>query len=321
MTPPPRDRGPKVWNIVQPGAAPQTAPQTAQRDAAAVLKEHGVQVPADCPPHIIAEVARMVSYLWLNGQIVAREAFYIDPADQGLLFGRGLWECTRTFGGVPWLWPLHLERLVQTAALLEIDVDPQRLPDSAAVTAFVRALTRMDVVVRLNATAGPPGKPGTMWMTAVLPPAPTPSIRLQSCRGPVLAGQPYLAWKTFQYGSRLRASQQARQAGFDNALLLDPDGNILEAANANLFVRLPDGWATPPAAGETLLPGTVRRFLLEESPLPMRGQVIPYARLADVREAFVTNSNVGLVPVAQIDEQTFPIGRETRELLRWLVPA
>jgi hypothetical protein len=38
-------------------------------------------------------------------------------------------------------------------------------------------------------------------------------------------------------------------------------------------------------------------------------------------EAFVTNSNVGLVPVVQIDEQVLPIGRETLEIALWLVAA
>jgi branched-subunit amino acid aminotransferase/4-amino-4-deoxychorismate lyase len=262
----------------------------------------------------------MVSLLWLDGKIVPREQFYIDPSDHGLLFARGVWECTRTFGGVPWLWPLHLERLLRTAALLEIDVAPERLPDSEQVRAFVRALTAMEVVVRLNVTAGRPGKAGIVWMTAVLPPAPTSSIRLHSGRLQIPGRQPDLAWKTFQYRNRLRAGKQARQAGFDNALLVDREGNLLEAAHANIFVRLPDGWATPSADDEGLLPGTVRRHLLERAPLPIREQIIPYSLLSQATEVFLTNSNVGIVPVLQIDELIFPIGKETLDLQRWLLP-
>lgn len=290
------------------------------RDAAAVLKEHGLNLPADCPPRVLEEVVRIVSLLWLDGQIVPREKFWIDPADEGLLFGRGLWECTRTFGGVPWLWPLHLDRLRRTATLLEIEVAPERLPDSKQVTAFVRALTAMEVIVRLNVTAGRPGKPGIVWMSAALPPPPLASARLQSCRSPVLKGQPYLAWKTFQNGSRLRAGQLAQRAGFDSALLLDPEDHLLEASHANIFVRLPEGWATPAAEDGGLLPGTVRQHLLAHAPLPIREQPIPYARLSEVREAFLTNSNLGIVPVVQIDQQAYPIGGETRELMRWLWP-
>jgi branched-subunit amino acid aminotransferase/4-amino-4-deoxychorismate lyase len=297
--------------------------QNLPRGAAAFLKEQGITLPADCPPRIIAEVVRLVSLIWLDGKIIAREKFFIDPSDEGLLLGRGLWECTRTRGGVPWLWPLHIERLLRTAALLEIEVAPARLPGSEQVTDFVRALTSMDVVLRLNVTAGRRGKPGSgiVWMSAMLPPAPRPSVRLRSCRSPVPKGQPYLAWKTFHYGSRLRAGQEAQRAGFGGALLLDADGNLLEAAHANIFVRLEAGWATPRVDGGELLPGTVRQHLLTNAPLPIREQAIPHATLGEVREVFISNSNVGILPVVQIDDRSFPIGSETLQLLRWLGPA
>jgi branched-subunit amino acid aminotransferase/4-amino-4-deoxychorismate lyase len=290
-----------------------------QREPAVLLKEYGLNLPANCPPHVVEQVVRIVSLIWQDGRIVPREQFCIDPADEGVLFGRGVWECTRTFRGVPWLWPSHIERLLRTAALLEIDVDPKRLPDSGQVTEFVRTLTAMDVVVRLNVTAGRPGKPGIVWMTAMVPELPSSSVRLQTCRSPVPKGQPYLAWKTFQYSGRLRAGKEAQKAGFDSALLLDPEDNVLETPHTNIFVRLTSGWATPPADGD-LLPGTVRQHLLANAPLPIREQTIPRALLAEASEAFVTNSNVGIIPVVQIDEQMFSIGSETQQLRRWLLP-
>ena len=102
-------------------------------------------------------------------------------------------------------------------------------------------------------------------------------------------------------------------------MLLDDQGNLLEAAHANLFLRFPDGWATPAADGG-LLPGTVRRYLLERSTVPIREQIIPYARLAEVSEAFVTNSNLGIIPVVQIDKRSFPIGDGTKNLIARMIP-
>lgn len=289
------------------------------RDPAAVLKDRGVTVPAEVPLPIVHELVRVVSLLWVEGKILPLDQFHIDPADEGLLFGRGVWESTRTIGGVPWLWPWHLDRLRRTAELLAIEVAPERLPDAGKVSEYVRGLTTQDVLVRLNVTAGRPGKTGLVWMSAAPQPYPPSSLRLKSCWSPVQKGQAYLTLKTFQYATRLRIGQQAMQAGFDSALLLDAAGNLLEAAHANLFVRLPDGWATPLADGG-LLPGTVRQYLLERSPLPIREQAIPHTLLGQVREAFVTNSNVGIVPVTQIDEHTYPIGGETQSLIRWLEP-
>ena len=68
-------------------------------------------VPEGTPAQVIRDVIRIVSLLWQNGAIIPIEKFYIDPFDEGLLFGRGVWESTRTIRAMPWLWPLHIERL------------------------------------------------------------------------------------------------------------------------------------------------------------------------------------------------------------------
>jgi branched-subunit amino acid aminotransferase/4-amino-4-deoxychorismate lyase len=299
-------------------ASPQIKQQLAA-DAAAVLKDRGIHVPTELPLPIVQEFTRVVSLLWVDGKIVPLDQFYIDPSDEGLLFGRGAWESTRTIGSIPWLWELHIDRLRRTAELLFLSLAPERLPDSKQVGDYVRALTTQDVVVRLNLSAGRPGKTGMVWMSAAPLPCPCSSVRLRSCINPVQKGQAYLTMKTFQYATRLRIGQEAAQAGFDTALLLDLDGNVLEASHANIFVRLPDGWATPAADGG-LLPGTVRQYLLNRSPVQIREQTIPLTLLDHVQEAFVTNSNVGIVPVTQIDGKAFPVGSETLSLMRWLEP-
>ena len=292
------------------------------RDPAEVLRERGFNPPPDLPRPILHEVVRILWLMWVDGEIVPLERFRIDPADEGLLFGRGVWESTRTINGVPWLWPEHLERMRRTADLLGIPLAAERLPDTAAVQRYVRTLTpQQDVVIRLNATAGRPGKPGVVWMTAGLSPAPTAAVRLQTRYTAILEDQPHLSWKTFHYAYRHRTGQDAQRDGFDTALLLDADDNLLEASHANLFVRLADGWATPSAAGGLLLPGTVRAHLLRHSPIPVREEVISMDRLPEVREAFVTNSNVGIVPVTRIDDRDYPIGADTRALAKWLAGA
>jgi branched-subunit amino acid aminotransferase/4-amino-4-deoxychorismate lyase len=286
----------------------------------AVLAEEGVKVAPGLPPQVVDGIVRIVWLLWVDGRIVPRHEFHIDPNDEGLLFGRGVWESTRTIGGVPWLWDEHLSRLRRTADALDIALDPGRLPTARQVTEYVRSLSPMEVIIRLNVTAGRIGRSGIVWMSAGILPQPIVSMRLQTALTPVPKGHPEMMWKTFHYFRRLRVGKDASQAGFDSALLLDPEGNVLEAAHANIFVRLDAGWATP-AIGEGLfLPGTVRQYLLDRAPVPILERTIPRALLGEVREAFLTNSAVGIVPVTQIDDRTLPIGAETQELSRWLEP-
>lgn len=305
-----------------PDAFPWASPPLKEqllRDPRAVLKDRGLNVPAEVPLPVVHEFVRVLHLLWVDGKVTPIDRFYIDPQDAGLLFGRGVWESTRTVGGIPWLWPMHLDRMRQTAALLGIDLAPDRLPTDQQVSEYVRSLTGQDVVIRLNATAGRPGKPGLVWMSAAVQPAAVESLRLMTTRSPVQKGQAYLTLKTFQYATRLQIGQLAHARGFDTALLVDEDGNLLEASHANIFLRFADGWATPAANGG-LLPGTVRQFLLARSPQSIAERAIPVSLLKDAQEIFVTNSNVGLVPVTQIDDLTFPIGAETIKLKRWIEP-
>ena len=292
-----------------------------EADPAGVLRGYGVNVSPDTPARAVLDTLRLVSVVWVNGQLVSRDRFHLDPFDQGLVYGRGAWEATRTAGGVPWLWAEHLDRLRHTAGLLGIDLTPHALPDAAEVTRFVRLLTAADVVVRLNVTAGQPHKPGVLWMTASLRNAPRPTVRLRVARSPVPPGHPDLAWKSFQYAGRYRVAAEAIAAGFDGALLVDAAGNVLESDCANVFVRLPEGWATPAADADLFLPGTVRNHVLKGGPLPVREVTLPAGRLGEVSEMFLTNSNLGAVPVGGLDDRSLPVGEETLRFVRWLTPA
>jgi branched-subunit amino acid aminotransferase/4-amino-4-deoxychorismate lyase len=288
-------------------------------DLKALLADRGLTVPDDLPADVLREFVAVLCRVWVDGTVVGFDQFHIDPADEGLLFGRGLWESTRTVDGAPWLWPLHVERLALSAELLHIDLAPERIPTAEQVTEFVRSMTYQDVVVRVNVSAGRPGQVGMVWMTAAAMPVVAPAVTLKSAYTPVAKGLSHLTLKTFQYASRLNISQQARDAGFDSALMLDADGNVLESAHANIFFFSKDGWITPQADGG-FLPGTVRRHLMTNSPSPIREAIIPRPAVGQMSEAFVTNSNVGIVPVTRIDDIEFAVGPETRKLLRWIEP-
>jgi branched-subunit amino acid aminotransferase/4-amino-4-deoxychorismate lyase len=289
-------------------------------DPAAGLRDRGVNPPDSLPEAVLHDFLRITHLLWVEGRIVSNEDFRIDPSDEGLLFGRGGWESTRTAAGEPWLWPLHLERLVETCKHLFIPLDPAMLPDADAVREYVRSLSQtQDVVIRLNVSAGRSGHRGVIWMSAGPMPKAVTELKLLTRISPVEKGDPNLTLKTFQYATRLRISQEAALRGYHSALLVDGQGHVLEASHANLFVKLPSGWVTPAADGG-FLPGTVRRHLLNTSPVPIRQEKLPLAALNDATELFVTNSGVGIVPVTQVDQMRFSVGEETKKLMAWLHP-
>jgi branched-chain amino acid aminotransferase len=58
------------------------------------------------------------------------------------------------------------------------------------------------------------------------------------------------------------AKTEAVRAGFDEALMLTVDGFVAEATTSNVFMRVADGWATPPVTDD-ILPGITRRQIMD----------------------------------------------------------
>lgn len=246
--------------------------------------------------------APLADRIWHAGQTLTADQLPIHAADQGLLYGLGLFETTRTFGHVPWLWDQHLERLCRSAQTLEMDLTDISLPTATDVADYVRSLDSGDLVVRLNVTAGPAGGKPVVWMHA-RPLAPVKqAIRLQTADFRISRTDPLAEVKCFNYGTRILAHRRALRNSFDDALLFSTDELVLETATANVFFLLDDGWVTPELQGG-ILPGTVRERVLRLQPVPVKQRAVSLEEIPRVRSAFITNSARGVVAVTQIDSR------------------
>ena len=121
------------------------------------------------------------------------------------------------------------------------------------------------------------------------------------------AGSPAtLCHKTTSYLSHLLARQEAQAAGCDDALWLDGGGQILETAGANIFAVDRSGAVLTPPVSRGLLPGVVRAAILREFP-GAREALVDLTALADAAEVFLTNSLIGVLPVAAVDGHKFDV--------------
>jgi branched-chain amino acid aminotransferase len=111
-----------------------------------------------------------------------------------------------------------------------------------------------------------------------------------------------------QYLSPMAAKWAAREAGFDEVLLLDADGFVAEGPTTNVFwVDAEGGLHTPPEAH--VLHGITRRSILEiakHDGIPARETRVRPEALAAAAEVFITGTTAGVWPVESIDGQ--PIG-------------
>ena len=121
------------------------------------------------------------------------------------------------------------------------------------------------------------------------------------------------------YPNNARMLREAREKGFDNALVLDAMDNVAELATSNLFI-VRDGVALTPIPNGTFLDGITRQRvigLLRGAGVEVREAVLTVDDVRGEDEVFSTGNALKVMPVTRFDDVTYPIGpvaRQAREL-------
>ncbi|WP_052852185.1 aminotransferase class IV [Streptomyces avicenniae] len=197
---------------------------------------------------------------------------------------------------------LHLERLVRDCrAVFGADLDPGRVRAYAGAAAragsgtFVVRVTVYDPAIGL-ATTHRRGEPHVLVTVRPAGGTDAPPLRVR----PVPFQRDVPEVKHTGLFGPLHARREARLAGYDDALFVDPAGHVSEGTTWN--VGLYDGrdvvW---PEAG--VLPGVTMTLLQRAHPYVVRP--VP-AELRNVEAVFATNSSFGVRPIARVGEAAFP---------------
>lgn len=146
---------------------------------------------------------------------------------------------------------------------------------------------------------------------APMPPFAGFSALLSSRRRPSPLAATTDAKASALYPNVARALREAKSAGFDNAVVLDPDGLVAEFATANLFFVAADGSVVTPAANGTFLAGITRArviALLAETGVTVQQRAVQPGELEQAREIFSTGNYGKVMPCARYGTRELPIG-------------
>ena len=114
---------------------------------------------------------------------------------------------------------------------------------------------------------------------------------------------------------------EAELNGYDEALVMTPDGHASEASAANLFVVRDGSLITPPVSDD-ILEGVTRRAIIDlarDEGLPVEVRSIDRSELYIADEVFLCGTGVQVSPVIEIDHRKVglgevgPIGRQIRD--------
>jgi len=254
---------------------------------------------------------------WLDGRVIPLAEARIPITDHGLLYGDGIFEGIRITAGRVFRLDDHLARFATAARAIGLALPGGTAAARAAVLETARAFAQPEAYVRLVCTRGvgalgvdplPCNDPRLFCIVDKIRlyddrqrneglDLVTVSVR----RPPADVLDPRV--KSLNYLNNVLAKREARLRGADEALVLNAQGNIAEAAVANIFcVR--DGVLLTPPATDGALEGITRRTVLElagELAIPAHERTIGRFDLFASAEAFLTGSGAGLVPVRSLD--------------------
>ena len=253
--------------------------------------------------------------VFLNGHFVPEEKAVVSVFDRSFLYGDGLFETLRVYGGKPFCWPQHLERLRRGAEFLNL-----RLPfGPAALEQFAMQLIHRnqmpDSLLRISLSRGvgprgySPKGADRPSLVISLHPAPAidrekpPAWRVATSSFRLPANEPLAQFKTCNKLPQILARAEAEAAGAQEALLLNTDGEVAEAASSNLFWIQDNVVCTPPLASG-ILAGVTRAVMLDicqNLGLPAREQGIFPKALLQAEGIFLSLSSLGVVEVRSLD--------------------
>jgi len=255
-------------------------------------------------------------FVLLNGKFVDEREAKVSVMDNGFLYGDGVYETLRTYGGKIWQVEEHLRRLRSSAGMLGIDVP---WPD-LKIGSWLKGLCRMNGFkesrIRITVTRGVNGmefegsrKPTILIQAGVLKDIPLSAakngVKVVSVKFQRLMPEA----KTISLLPMILAKRAAERAKAYEALFVDGDGFVLEGSVTNVFMVKSGRVFTP---GRDVLPGTTAKALVEALKKSVFKVVKKKIRLSELKKAdevFLTNAPRGIVPVAYVDGLKIGVGK------------
>ncbi|MHC4606273.1 MAG: branched-chain amino acid transaminase [Planctomycetota bacterium] len=271
-----------------------------------------------------------VKYIWMNGKLVDWDDANVHVLCHGLHYGSGIFEGIRAYetqGGRSAVFRLkaHTERLFDSAKIFQMDIgyDFDTIfgvcKEILAVNGLKAGYIRPIVFYGGGGLGVHPGSnPINVSVAAWEWGAYLGETALQQgIRARISSFQRFnpnsvmsRAKVCGMYASGVLAKVEAKNDGFDEGILLDPDGFVAEGTGENMFV-IKDGIirTTPPT---TILPGITRKSIIKiarDLGYEVLEQRFTRDDLYIADEAFFTGTAAEVTPIREIDRRTVGQGK------------
>ena len=271
----------------------------------------------------------MALKVFINGTLYNKEDAKVSVYDHGFLYGDGVFEGMRSYGGSVFRMKEHLDRLWESAEKIQLEIPMSQEQMADSVNATLAANEIEDGYIRLVVSRGE----GTLGLDPNK--CPTPNIIIiadlitlypdefyqngleiitaKTIRNHPGALDPRI--KSLNYLNNILAKIEGLAAGCVETLMLNHQGEVAECTGDNIFIVQGGRLLTPPVEAG-VLEGITRGAVMELAAEDGVEVVEATMTLEDVyaaEEVFLTGSAAEIVPVIKVDGNQ--IGNGTPGLL------
>ena len=257
---------------------------------------------------------------WIEGEWFEGNPPVLGPMSHSWWMASNVFDGARAFGRLVPDLDRHCARLIESAKVFHME-PPVTAEEIARLSwegveqfaedaeLYIRPMMFFDEGFILPASGS------TRFLLTIFP-SPLPEWKgvtacVSSYRRPTPEAAPTNAKASCLYPNVGRALREARDSGFDTAVVLDAFGNVAEFATNNLFM-VKDGIPKTPAANGCFLSGLTRRRVIELLALEgmeVEETVVTLDELLDADEVFLTGNYSKVLPVTRIADRNYQVGK------------
>jgi len=259
----------------------------------------------------------MGEWVYLNGEFVRKNEAKISVFDHGFLYGDGVFEAMRAYGGRVFKLQSHLQRLWESAKAIALKIPLSREKLTEKVLETLRKNKLKDAYVRLVVSRGEgdlgldPRKcphPQIIIITDKISIYPEElyekglEIAVVSTRRNIPSAlNPRI--KSLNYLNNILAKIEVNLQGLPEAIMLNKDGYVAECTADNIFIVEGEALVTPPTwvgALKGITRGVVMELAQKEG-ISVQERTFTPAALYASDECFLTGTAAEVIPVTKVD--------------------
>lgn len=260
--------------------------------------------------------------VWIDGKITDPRDAKVSVYDHGFLYGDGVFEGVRVYGGKIFELAAHVDRLHDSAKAVRLTIPYTREQVGGAMVETIKASGYRDAYIRLIVSRGVGylglsptrcERPSMICIVDTISLYPKEfyddglAVITASWAKPSANALPPRV-KSLNYLNNILAKMEANDAGVQEAIILNAEGNVAECTADNIFV-VRNGQVQTPQTSDGILEGVTRRVVLElcaKLGLPCVEKTLQRHDLYVADECFLTGTAAEAIPVTKIDNR--PIG-------------